>query len=222
MRRPGALIFSLFALLLVTLLWAASPEAREPSRSEILVVTLISIKEWCDAHSPEFKARSQAAYDRWSKTNRAAISSLQQTSEYRDWLDGSTAQLTERHREFTSRLQGRESLAVTHTCNDEIIEAFDPTPMPEPVFATPQATWSRFLEALKNVDHQTAIGCLAMQGRFSYLQALIDPGGGEPMRSALLRLGIGTFRAVDAKTTELIWTSDGETKTTRFRRILRN
>jgi hypothetical protein len=149
------------------------------------MVTLISIKEWCDTHSPEFKTRSQAAYDRWSKTNRAAFSSLQQTSEYRDWLDGSTAQLTERHREFTSRLQGRESLAVTHTCNDEIIEA-------------------------------------SMQGRFSYLQALIDPGGGEPMRSALLRLGTGIFREVDAKTTELIWTSGGETKTTRFRRVLGN
>jgi len=203
-------------------LWAASPEAREPSRSETLIVTLISIKEWCDTHSPEFKTRSQTAYDRWSKTNRAAISSLQQTSEYRDWLDGSTAQLTERHREFMSRLQGRESLAVTHTCNDEIMEAFDPTPMPEPVFATPQATWSRFLEALKNGDHQTAVGCLAMQGRFSYLQALIDPGGGEPMQSALMRLGTGTFREVDAKTTELIRTSGGETKTTRFRRVLGN
>jgi hypothetical protein len=215
MRRPGA-------LLLVTVLWAASPEAREPSRSEMLVVTLVSIKEWCDTHSPEFKARSQAAYDRWSKTNRAAISSLRQTSEYRDWLDGATAQLTERHRELTSRLQGRESLAVTHTCNDEIIEGFDPTPILEPVFATAQATWSRFLGALNNVDHLTAIGCLAMQGRFSYLQALSDPGGGEPMRSALLRLGTGTFREVDAKTTELIWTSGGETKTTRFRRVLGN
>jgi hypothetical protein len=174
-------VASACGLLLVTVLWAASPEAREPSRSEMLVITLVSIKEWCDTHSPEFKTRSQTEYDRWSKTNRAAISSLQQTSEYRDWLDGSTAQLTERHREFMSRLQ-----------------------------------------ALKNGDHQAAIGCLAMQGRFSYLQALIDPGGGEPMRSALLRLGTGTFWQVDAKTTELIWTSGGETKTTRFRRVLGN
>jgi len=124
-------VASACGLLLVTVLWAASPEAREPSRSETLIVTLISIKEWCDTHSPEVKTRNQAAYDRWSKTNGAAISSLQQTSEYRDWLDGSTAQLTERHREFAC-----------------------------------------------------------------------------------------TFREVDAKTTELIWTSGGETKTTRFRRVL--
>ena len=78
------------------------------------------------------------------------------------------------------------------------------------------------LQALKNGDHQAAIGCLAMQGRFSYLHALTDPGGGEPMRSALLRLGTGTFRELDAQTTELIWTSGGETKTTRLRRVLGN
>jgi hypothetical protein len=131
MRRPGALIRILFALLFVTLLWAASPEAREPSRSEILVVTLVSIKEWCDAHSPEFKTRSQAAYDRWSKTNRAAISSLQQTSEYRGWLDGSTAQRPS-DTGSSRRAQGRERLAVTHTRVTEIVGPQIP-PMPEPV-----------------------------------------------------------------------------------------
>ena len=185
----------------------------------MVVVELIGTKQWYDARSPEFKARTQAAYDRWSRSNRDAIAAVQREPDYPRRLADSTGALTDRHQALALKLKGREPLALPVTCNDELIEAFDPSPIPEPVFASPQATWGRFIDAVRRSDHEAAIRCLAKNGRSWYLESLIEPGIEPELRAGFLRLATVTFRQADASTAHVVWTPSGETTTIQLRLV---
>jgi hypothetical protein len=210
------------AVSLVALLCAAEIDARSPATDEMAVVAMLGIKSWCDARAPEFATRSQRAFARWSTTNREVISAVQGDTNYSILLTRVMGQLTERQRLLSLKLKGRDRLGLAVTCSDEAIEAFDPAPIPEPAFASPRATWTRFADAVKTSDHDGAIRCLTATAVTTYLEALIDPGEAE-LRATILRAQGATFRQIDRGTADMTSTgSGGVRQTIRFRLLLGN
>ena len=107
----------------------------------------------CAARFGGFDAGNAVVYSAWRERHRPALARLESSPEFKAWIDAALAQMR---------------VSPENTMNEDgcglIVAGLEPPPSTPAT--SPEETWRRFMEALRDGDSATALSYLTPQARY--------------------------------------------------------
>lgn len=119
---------------------------------EMSVAIIWSIKQYCDAHSPGFRAQAAPGYAKWREKHKKTIAQLESGS----------------RQPLSPPPSIKQESELDPQCQVILEVLADQLRTPDPRHSTPEGTWSHFLSSLRVGDKSGVMSCFEPSSRPKY------------------------------------------------------